>query len=237
MLRTQEAALYAIGAAGIGQLCEAICLDAIEVARAQRVSIWFFSDRGDMVCQRMVDAADGRIQQGAVIPRDATEAYLEAAGSGLQATVTDKAPMLHGGSDADEPNRLDLLLIDGVNQPAAVFRCERRAGSADWSERDLRLLRSMAQTLAASIRREGERYDQPSPSPAPSPKQIGAPRRSVINPPMGMMPQNLARLGLDRTGRMSASAIRLPQPPAGEPDGDDSGTDLAPHHFRDDGEF
>lgn len=221
MLRTQEAALYSVGAAGIGALCEAICLDAAEVARAQRVSIWFFAEDGSMVCQRMIDTLDGRIQQGAVIPKDATEAYLEAASRGLEATVTSNAPALHDGSAVDA-NRLDLLLVDGVNAPAAVFRCERPAGAADWSERDLYVVRNLAQTLAASLRRACNSYQ---------PVQ----RHSLVSP-MGAMPQNLGRLGLDGlTGRPQAD-IRLPKlapPSLSEPD--ESGNDLPPH-WSDEGE-
>src|SRR3546814_10708939 len=70
-----------------------------------------------MVGQRSVDTRDGRFQQGEVSPRDATEAYREAASRGLEATVTNNAPALHDGSAVDA-NRLDLLLVDGVNAPA-----------------------------------------------------------------------------------------------------------------------
>jgi hypothetical protein len=225
MLRTQEAALYSVGTAGIGNLCEAICLDAVEVVRAQRVSIWFFAADGSLVCQRMVDAADGRIQQGAVIPPEATEAYLDAASRGLAATVTDNAPALHGGS-AVEAIRLDLLLVDGVNAPAAVFRCERPAGAADWSDRDLYVVRSLVQALGAALRRSDEapRYDK------------AAGRRRMALPAVGMMPQNLGRLGLDRAGQPSQLDIRLPElAPPSLNDADEPAGDL-PLRWGDEGE-
>lgn len=51
MLRTQDAAMYAIGERGMTALCEAICLDAVEVTDAQRVGIWFFGGHGELVCR------------------------------------------------------------------------------------------------------------------------------------------------------------------------------------------
>ncbi|WP_341705294.1 hypothetical protein [Ferrovibrio sp.] len=214
MLRTQEAALYSIGEAGVAALCEAICLDAIDVTRASRVSVWFFTDNGSMVCQRQVDARDGRIRQGAVIPPEATGAYLAAAGRGLDNMVTDDAPVLHDAGlqdddrDADaalpEPERLDLLLVDGVSQPAAVLRCERPADGRDWSDRDLKMLRSMAQTLAATIRREAERY-----SHMPALPQLPAQSRAVLAGKAGRAapPQSEIRLPLPQSGRLDFDAV------------------------------
>ena len=43
MLRTQEAASFSFGQDGMNGLCEAICLDAVEVTAVTRVSIWFFA--------------------------------------------------------------------------------------------------------------------------------------------------------------------------------------------------
>src|SRR3546814_13967775 len=136
------------------------------------------SHLGSMVCQRGVDPLSGRIRQGAVIPRDATEAYLEAAGRGLEATVTNNAPALHDGSAVDA-NRLDLLLVDGVNAPAAVFRCERPAGAADWSERDLYVVRNLAQTLAVTLRRTCNSHQPPQ-------RDAAAAQRRPLLPPLGM---------------------------------------------------
>ena len=44
MLRTQDAAMYAIGERGMTALCEAICLDAVEVTDAQRVGMGDIAD-------------------------------------------------------------------------------------------------------------------------------------------------------------------------------------------------
>ncbi len=156
MLRTQEAASFNFGQDGMTGLCEAICLDAIEVTAVTRVSIWFFDDSGDMVCKRLLDSRDGRFQNGAVIPRSATAAYLEAARQGLASMKTENAPELP--SDSSEARekiqaRIDLLLVDAQNNPAAIFRCERWDSDADWRPRDITLLRNLAQTLAAAIRR------------------------------------------------------------------------------------
>ncbi|HEX6959011.1 MAG TPA: hypothetical protein VF194_13580 [Ferrovibrio sp.] len=161
MLRTQDAALHAIGAEGIADLCEAICLDAVDVTSAMRASIWFFNSRGDMVCQYLLDARDGRIQQGAVIPHEATLAYFRAAAQGLGSVMTEDAPAI-SGEEADPAKeggeagtQIDLLLVDGRSQPAAIFRCERGSATADdWSARDLTILRNLAQALATAIRRE-----------------------------------------------------------------------------------
>lgn len=156
MLRTQEAASFNVGQDGMTGLCEAICLDAIEVTAVSRVSIWFFDESGDMVCKRLLDARDGRFQDGAVIPRSATAAYLEAARNGLASMQTENAPELPSDS-AEARNkiqaRIDLLLVDAQNNPAAIFRCERWESDADWRPRDITLLRNMAQTLATAIRR------------------------------------------------------------------------------------
>lgn len=156
MLRTQEAASFSFGQDGMNGLCEAICLDAVEVTAVTRVSIWFFDQSGDMVCRRLLDTRDGRFQNGAVIPRSATAAYLDAARQGLASMQTEHAPELP--SDNAEARdkiqaRIDLLLVDGKNSPAAIFRCERRDSAADWRPRDITLLRNLAQTLATAIRR------------------------------------------------------------------------------------
>lgn len=160
MLRTQEAAEFGIGAEGIGLLCEAMCFDAIEVASATRASVWFFDNKGNMVCHRLVDARDSRIQQGAVIPRAAAEPYFKAAIEGLASITSDDTVPQDGegeGEGAAERTRLDLLLIDGRKTPAAVFRAERLSSAEDWSERDLKILRELAQALAWAIRKQCQR--------------------------------------------------------------------------------
>ena len=156
MLRTQEAASFNFGQDGMIGLCEAICLDAVEVTSVTRVSIWFFDESGDMVCKRLLDSRDGRFQDGAVIPRSATAAYLDAARQGLASMQTENAPELP--SDSAEARdkiqaRIDLLLVDAKNNPAAIFRCERWDSAEDWRPRDITLLRNLAQTLATAIRR------------------------------------------------------------------------------------
>lgn len=156
MLRTQEAALNSFGPDTLAVLCEAICLDAVEVTSATRVSIWFFDARGDMVCKRLLNARDGRFQEGAVIPQSATGAYLDAASQGLASTVTEDAPVISEAGD-DVKARLDMLLVDSHNRPTAIFRCERNSGSDDWRQRDITILRSLAQTLAAAIRQHSLR--------------------------------------------------------------------------------
>lgn len=156
MLRTQEAASFNFGQDGMTGLCEAICLDAVEVTSVTRVSIWFFDDNGDMVCKRLLDSRDGRFQEGAVIPRSATAAYLDAAQQGLASMQTENAPELPSDSaDARDKiqARIDLLLVDAKNNPAAIFRCERWESDADWRPRDITVLRNLAQTLATAIRR------------------------------------------------------------------------------------
>lgn len=159
MLRTQEAASFSFGQDGMTGLCEAICLDAVEVTAVTRVSIWFFDHSGDMVCRRLLDSRDGRFQEGAVIPRSATEAYLEAARQGLASMQTEHAPELPGDSSEARDKiqaRIDLLLVDSQNNPAAIFRCERWDSDEDWRPRDITLLRNLAQTLAAAIRRSSQ---------------------------------------------------------------------------------
>lgn len=161
MLRTQEAAVFNFGHDGMAALCEAICLDAVEVASATRVSIWFFGDNGDMVCQRLLDSRDGRFQEGAVIPRSATLAYLDAASKGLASVQTEEAPELPSDSRSAREQiqaRIDLLLVDAKNNPAAIFRCERCDTTEDWRPRDITILRNLAQTLAAVIRRQALTY-------------------------------------------------------------------------------
>lgn len=157
MLRTQEATMYGngMGEDGMAALCEAICLDVLEVVEANRVSIWFFDDKGDMVCRRQLDSRDGRFQQGAVIPRSATQAYINAASRGLDSITTEDAPV--SGNAGDVKARLDMLLVDSQNTPAAIFRCERYAGPEEWRPRDITILRDLAQTLAAAIRQQYER--------------------------------------------------------------------------------
>jgi hypothetical protein len=181
MLRTQEAASFNFGQDGLTGLCEAICLDAVEVTSVTRVSIWFFDDSGDMVCKRLLDSRDGRFQDGAVIPRSATAAYLEAARQGLASMQTENAPELP--SDSAEARdkiqaRIDLLLVDARNNPAAIFRCERWDSAEDWRPRDITLLRNLAQTLATAIRR----HTLPAAVPA---------LPSVALSGMGSTPQNL----------------------------------------------
>ena len=185
MLRTQEAASFNFGHDGMSTLCEAICLDAVEVAAATRVSIWFFDDSGDMVCQRLLDARDGRFQEGAVIPRSATIAYLEAASRGLAAMQTENAPELPSDNAAARDQvqaRIDLLLVDAKNNPAAIFRCERCDTAEDWRPRDITVLRNLAQTLATAIRRLSRNY-------AAAPAIPAVP--SIALSAIGSTPQNL----------------------------------------------
>lgn len=181
MLRTQEAASFNFGRDGLAGLCEAICLDAVEVTSASRVSIWFFDDNGDMVCKRLLDGREGRFQEGAVIPRSATAAYLDAAGQGVASMQTEHAPEMPGESAAEREQiqaRIDLLLVDGNNKPAAIFRCERSDAAIDWRPRDITVLRNLAQALSAAIRR----HTAPAVIPA---------MPSVALPLMGSTPQNL----------------------------------------------
>lgn len=181
MLRTQEAALYNFGHDGLITLCEAICLDAVEVTAATRVSIWFFEDSGDMVCKRLLDSRDGRFQDGAVIPGSATKAYLDAAQRGLASMQTEDAPELPSDTAAARDQvqaRIDLLLVDGRNNPAAIFRVERCDTAADWRPRDITILRNLAQTLAVAVRRQGAMDAVPAvPSVALSP--IGSARQNL----------------------------------------------------------
>ena len=164
MLRTQEAALYGVGAEGIAELCEAMCIDALDVTAATRASVWFFQDNGDMVCQHLIDGIEGRIQrQGAIIPQAATEAYIKAARAGITSMMTEEAPSLdaepgQAAESGETCRQIDLLIVDDTNIPTAVFRCERAADSSEWGERDLVLLRKMAQILASTIRRECREY-------------------------------------------------------------------------------
>lgn len=160
MLRTQQAQDEQISMADIDDLCEAICLDAVEAADAARAGIWLFDEDGAMICQRQFDVLEGSFSQGRVIPHAEAAIYLKAAKAGLGASATDAAPDLalngdkpHGGK---LQNRLDLLLVDSRNQPTAMFCCERAAQSGDWRERDIYVLRHLAQALGGAIRRHGE---------------------------------------------------------------------------------
>ena len=211
MLRTQEAAEFGIGAEGIGLLCEAMCLDAIEVASATRASVWFFDNKGNMVCHRLVDGRDSRIQQGAIIPRAASEPYFKAAIQGL-ASITSDDTVPQDGEEANAPERtrLDLLLVDGRRNPAAVFRAERLSSADDWSERDLKILRELAQALAWAIRKqcqrdaEGRRDAEPREIVSARPFE-GSRMRGYRE--MGSTQPNISWLRAD-----PVSDIRLPQP-------------------------
>ncbi|MFN4310137.1 MAG: hypothetical protein ACK4FK_06035 [Ferrovibrio sp.] len=202
MLRTQEATLFGIGENAMSVLCEAICLDAVEVAKVSRVSIWFFDDSGNLVCQRLLDAREGRFHEGAIIPRSATNAYVKAASEGLASLTTDDAPVLEheNAMPAEVSARLDLLLVDNKNQPAAIFRCERYDSAGEWSERDITILRKLAQTLATAIRHECERY---------------VARRSVPEVPSVLLaPTGSTRQNLDWLRRSKEPSIWLQSVPA-----------------------
>ena len=218
MLRTQEAAEFGIGAEGIGLLCEAMCFDAIEVASATRASVWFFDNKGNMVCHRLVDGRDSRIQQGAIIPRAASEPYFKAAIQGLASiTSDDTVPQDGEEGDASERTRLDLLLVDGRRNPAAVFRAERLSSSDDWSERDLKILRELAQALAWAIRKQCQRdAEARSDQLRARPEEIISARpfegsRARGYREMGSTQPNISWLRSD-----PVSDIRLPQPTPGD---------------------
>lgn len=152
MLRTQDAVL--LGNGGMTALCEAICLDAVDVAGAARVSIWFFGQGGELVCRRLLDTCEGRFHEGAIIPRSAAAAYIHAASSGRPMVATTAAPDLPGQEVAagGVASRIDLLLVGADNRPVAIFRSERRSGMPDWSDRDITILRNLARALATVIR-------------------------------------------------------------------------------------
>lgn len=211
MLRTQEAAEFGVGTEGIGLICEAMCLDTVEVTSATRASVWFFDNKGDMVCHRLVDSRDGRIQQGVVIPRAAAEPYFKAAIQGLASITSDDLVPEDGDSQA-ERTRLDLLLVDGRKQPAAVFRAERLTSGDDWSDRDLKILRELAQALAWAIRKQCQREVESREQQRRQPEQIVSARPlSERNPrgyrEIGSTQPNIAWLRSD-----PVSDIRLPQP-------------------------
>lgn len=155
MLRTQQAQDDQLSMADIDDLCEAICLDAVEAAQAARAGIWLFDQDGAMICQRQFDVMEGGFSQGRVIPHTEAAIYLKAARDGLGASATDAAPAL-AGDGSKLQNRLDLLLVDSSNQPTAMFCCERAEQSGDWRERDIYVLRHLAQALGGAIRRHGE---------------------------------------------------------------------------------
>lgn len=213
MLRTQEAAEFGIGTEGIGLLCEAMCFDAIEVASATRASVWFFDNKGNMVCHRLVDGRDSRIQQGAVIPRAASEPYFKAAIQGLASITSDDAVPYEGDeadSDAPERTRLDLLLVDGRRNPAAVFRAERLSSGEDWSDRDLKILRELAQALAWAIRKQCQRDAEARRDAEPKDIISARPfegRSARAYREIGSTQPNIAWLRSD-----PVSDIRLPQP-------------------------
>ncbi len=216
MLRTQEAAEFGIGAEGIGLLCEAMCFDAIEVASATRASVWFFDNKGNMVCHRLVDGRDSRIQQGAIIPRAASEPYFKAAIQGLASITSDDTVPQDGDEDGDtgapERTRLDLLLVDGRRNPAAVFRAERRNNGDDWSERDLKILRELAQALAWAIRKQCQRDADDRRERSRGPEEIVSARpfegsRARAYREIGSTRPNISWLRAD-----PVSDIRLPQP-------------------------
>lgn len=158
MLRTQQAQTDQTFHDGIEGLCEAICLDAVEVAAATRAGIWLFDDDGAMICQRQFDSREGHFRQGLVIPRAEAEVYLKAASAGLAAATTDLAPELDLAAPGGQTmqTRLDLLLVDSRNQPTAMLCCERAEQSGDWRDRDVYVLRNLALALAGAIRRYGE---------------------------------------------------------------------------------
>lgn len=155
MLRTQQAQADQTRFDDIDGICEAICLDAVEVAQATRVGIWLFDEDGAMICQRQFDGRDGSFSQGKVIPRDEAEVYIKAASGGMSSAIsTDNAPQLN--QDGQQVNqlqdRLDLLLVDSRNQPTAMFCCERLDQNGTWRERDVYVLRKLAQALSGAIR-------------------------------------------------------------------------------------
>lgn len=158
MLRTQQAQTDQTSHEGIEGLCEAICLDAVEAASATRAGIWLFDDDGAMICQRQFDSREGHFRQGLVIPRAEAEVYLKAASAGLAAATTEAAPKLDPAAPGGQTMqaRLDLLLVDSRNQPTAMLCCERAEQSGDWRDRDVYVLRNLAQALAGAIRRHGE---------------------------------------------------------------------------------
>lgn len=160
MLRTQQAQSDQTRFDDIDGICEAICLDAVEVAKATRVGIWLFDEGGAMICQRQLDGRDGSFSQGKVVPRDEAEVYVKAASGGVSAAInTEEAPQLNqpaldqdGQQTGGLQDRLDLLLVDSRNQPTAMFCCERLDQSGNWRERDIYVLRKLARALSGAIR-------------------------------------------------------------------------------------
>lgn len=211
MLRTQEAAEFGVGTEGIGLICEAMCLDTIEVTSATRASVWFFDNKGDMVCHRLVDSRDGRIQQGAVIPRAAAEPYFKAALEGL-ASITSDDVVPEAGEAPAERSRLDLLLVDGRRHPAAVFRAERLTSDADWSERDLKLLRELAQALAWAIRKQCQREAESREQQGRRPDRMIATQSSAERNPRGYREIGSTRPDISWLRSDPENDIRLPQP-------------------------
>src|SRR3546814_5131688 len=91
------------------------------------------------------------------------------------------------------------------------------------------VVRNLAQTLAVTLRRTCNSHQPPQ-------RDAAAAQRRPLLPPMGMMPQNLGRMGLEGMAKRPQLDIRLPDlapPSLSEPE--EAGGDLPPY-WNDEGE-
>lgn len=162
MQRSREAARRAVNLAGLQELFESVCRDAIEATRASRASIWYFEANGSIVCQYMYDRRKPGFERGATIGREHHAEYLDTlVNDGIVAAENARN---HPATVCfiDEyfiPNDihalLDILIPDAYGRPAAVLCCEQCVAPRPWSERDISALHGLTALIGSTLRYQG----------------------------------------------------------------------------------
>lgn len=162
MQRSREAARGAVNLAGLQDLFESVCRDAIEATRATRASIWYFEANGSIVCQYMFDRRKPGFERGATIGREHHADYLDTlVNDGIVAAENARS---HPATSCfvDEyfvPNDihalLDIMIPDAYGRPAAVLCCEQCGAPRPWSERNISALHGLTALISSTLRYQG----------------------------------------------------------------------------------
>jgi hypothetical protein len=156
--RSRLAVAHALNAAGLRNLFNAVCRDALDATQATRASIWYFEANGSISCQYLIDRRSANAPAGMVISRDQYASYLDAilAERVIAAEEARQHPATRCFTkdyftDNDIYSLLDFLIHDRDGTPAAILCCEQTGAPRQWRERDLVTLYSLAEFITGTL--------------------------------------------------------------------------------------
>ncbi|WP_428247938.1 PAS domain-containing protein [Ferrovibrio sp.] len=156
--QSRQAVAHAVNAAGLRNLFNAVCRDALDATQATRASIWYFEPNGSISCQHLIDRRTPNAPPGMVIGREHHADYLNAILT--ERVIAAEDARRHPATrcfaqgyfiDNDIHSLLDFLINDREGNPAAILCCEQTSAPRQWRERDLVALYGLAEFIAGTL--------------------------------------------------------------------------------------